>query len=142
MPKFTRTNPGNALYPTYLIEGLPLATRSLMDHPDWGDDDWKFIDKGSSLAAVFSTFDGEDFEEIAIDISDEPQPGAYCPGKTLFERVHFTHQFVSKSLEARQECEDEAETAARYIARYSTRYGAKKPIAENDEDDNENALAI
>ena len=96
----------------YLIQGLPLATRSQKDNENIWDDDWKFFDHGNSLVAVFPTADGQDFEEVEIDLT---QSGLQLSDK-LFERVGFTRDYVSKVLEARLEDEDEFEDDDEYSA--------------------------
>lgn len=85
----------------YLIQGLPLATRSQKDNENIWDDDWKFFDHGNSLVAVFPTADGQDFEEVEIDLTQ----GNLQLGDNLFERVGFTRDRVSRTLERRLEDE-------------------------------------
>jgi len=96
----------------YLVQGLPLATRRQQDNENILDDDWKFIDTGDSLVAIFPTADGEDFEEVEIDLT---QNGLQLSDK-LFERVGFTRDYVSKVLEARLEDEDDLEDDDEYSA--------------------------
>lgn len=102
MSKILKLDPSSSRK-EYLIQGLPLATRSCKDNVNILDDDWYFFDHGDSLTARFATADGEDFEEIEIDLTQ----GGLGGRGNLFERVGFTRDYVSKSLEYRLEDEQE-----------------------------------
>ncbi len=90
----------------YEVVKAPLATRSAKDNPNISDDTWIFIDKGSAFSAIFPTLDGQDTEEIEIDIAH----GHFVPDlpkAKLFEKVKFVRDWVSEMLIDRVE-ENEA----------------------------------
>lgn len=80
----------------YRIEDAPLRRG-----PEWRDEIWRMIETRDSVAAIFETYDGEDYEEIEVDLTQGNLLDVV--GESAEERAGFIRGYVQDVLADREE---------------------------------------